>query len=337
MSDTILKQEACFLENFVFLIREKSIYLPTSEICIEKIKAATKYCDSILLDMECIMSGPKCDEFYLSEEEIQRQQEEQERLLREEEERIRREEERRIREAKERHQRAVTVETNATLELLKQVQPDPQQDKFNEVYYAYQAAATLAGEEAKVYNYEKDTAAVFISEMEAATKRWKEKSLEVKCRQRVDEIICETIEEMGYELIGENVSEKTSGATQPAAHLYAYDEDTAISVISANGQFTMEVVAIDEKDRSVTEKEADTLEKEMHAFCGDYETLLKRLEEKHVIHKSNVFHMPPSKRYARVINTSAYKKSASEKNRRKYTEDYMTPVSTKEKKHGKRK
>jgi len=276
------------------------------------------------------MSGPKCDMFSLSEEEVQRQQEEQARLLleeqrkiREEQERRRREEEKRKREEEEKKRRRIAADAEDTLQLLKALDTNPLKEEFQETYCEYRAAAVIAKEVAEEFEYSETNASLVIAKMCKDIEAWKEKSLLRSCAKRVNELIDETIEEMGYELIGEKTNEKED---QPMAKLYQYDENTAISVISLNGQFTMEVVERDDVDRAATEEEAEQLETHMEEFCEDYEKLKERLAAKQVIHSRNVFHMPPDKAYARIVNTSAYR---TKRKHRTYSEDYMKETTQK--------
>lgn len=254
------------------------------------------------------MSGPKCDVFCLNEEELKRQQLEQEKRLQEEQRRIREEEKRRLQVAKD---------TTETLKILQEMASNPLKEEFHEVYCQYQAAAVLAGQEADTFEYADSNASLVIAKMKADIDNWNEMSLACRCSKRVEEIIEETIEEMGYELIGEKESaaEKT-----PTATLYQYNDKTSISVIEANGQFTMEVVALDKVDRMITRQEAEQLESSMEDFCEDYERLKNLLASKNVINTKNIFHMSPSKKYARVVNTTAYQKK---RKKRVYSEDYM--------------
>jgi len=276
------------------------------------------------------MSGPKCDMFSLSEEEVQRQREEQKRLLLEEQRRIRaeqerrrREEEKRKREAEEKKRRQIAADAEDTLQLLKVLETNPLKEEFQEIYCEYRAAAVIAKEVAEEFEYSDTNASLVIAKMRKDIEAWKEKSLLRSCAKRVNELIDETIEEMGYELIGEKSNEKED---QPKAKLYQYDENTAISVISVNGQFTMEVVERDNVDRAMTAEEAEQLETQMEEFCEDYEKLKERLAAKQVIHSRNVFHMPPDKAYARIVNTSAYR---TKRKHRTYSEDYMKETTQK--------
>ena len=262
------------------------------------------------------MSGPKCDFFVLNEEEVGRQRREQEARLQAIQRKRQQEEQRKIRQQEERRKKIVKNETDETLELLQAISVDSKKKEFDEVYCEYSAVAELAGKEAECFVYSEEKASSFIDTMKHAMDDWKKEDLEHQCAKRVNEIIDETIEEMGYELIGEK---KSTNHTQTSAKIYQYDEDTVISVIESDGQFTMEVVAVDSVDRAVTQEEGVQLESSMVEFCKDYEQFMQRLAAKNVCNTKNVLHLPPNKMYARVVNASSYQKKRKKK---VYSEDY---------------
>lgn len=262
------------------------------------------------------MSGPKCDFFVLSEEEVERKRREQEVRLQAIQRKRQEEEQRKLWQQEERRKEIVNKETDETLELLKAMSLDSQKKEFDEVYCEYCAVAELVGKEAECFVYAKENASSLIDTMKRAMDDWKKEDMEQQCAKRVNEIIDETIEEMGYELIGEKTS---TNHAQASAKIYQYDGDTAISVIEADGQFTMEVVAIDSIDRAVTQEEGAQLESSMGEFCKDYEQLKQRLADKNVCNMKNVFHLLPDKKYARVVNTSSYQKKRKKK---VYSDDY---------------
>ena len=268
------------------------------------------------------MSGPKCDVFELGGEELRRQREEQERLRQEELKRLR-EEERRKMISGQADELFLKFSEMAKERTTEEKVNNSLKTEFEEVYREYRAAAKLAEVEADVFEFSEKNADLIIEKMQEKIEQWNELAFSRQCNCRVNEIIDETIEEMGYELIGERHNDNWK---QPLAKLYQYDENTAISVISTNGQFTLEVVTSDTTDRQITEKEAQMLEEHMKEFCVDYEELKKRLENKNLLRSKRVFHMPPSKAYARVVNTSLYKKK---RKTRKYGDDYVEEVKQK--------
>lgn len=309
------------------------------------------------------MSGPKCDDFFLSDWEYIQQQEEEERRFQEEkrrkrqeaarrmaEEKRRREEEARRRAAEEERRRREEEERRreeearrlaekqkrereqqfqsdvqelmAQLQQVEKARPESGAEEaeleqaFFDAYISYQAAAEGAGEEAISYEFSPKMASLMIENLQKETARLRELALAKRCRKRVNEIIDETIIEMGYELVG--VAEK-KGDVRTESRIYQYDKNTAISVIEENGQFTMEVVALDTQSRRATETEAQALEQKMRAFCDDYDKICERLEQDERLQRRSVFHMPPDKKYARVVNKNKYENT---NRRRKHSEDY---------------
>lgn len=268
------------------------------------------------------MSGPKCDTFVLSAEELRRQREEQERLRQEELKRIQ----------EEKRRREISGQADVLLERFlamartqedRSISDETLKHRFEDIYDEYRAAANLAEAEADTFEFSERNAEVIIAKMQEKIEQWNALALSRRCTLRVNEIIDETIEEMGYELIGERQSEDWK---HPSAKLYQYDKDTAISVISANGQFTLEVVTQDTADRPATEEEAAMLEEHMEVFCADYDKLKERLASKNLLETKSIFHLPPNKAYARVVNTSAYRKT---KRTRKVGSDYTEEANQK--------
>lgn len=288
------------------------------------------------------MSGPKCDDFFLSDWEYIQQQEEEERRF--QEEKRRREEEARRRAAEAERRRREEEEARRLAEEQKrereqQFQSDVQdlmaqlqqmentssqsgteetglEQDFFDAYLSYQTAAEEAGEEAISYEFSPKMASFMIENLQKETARLRELALAQRCQKRVNEIIDETIIEMGYELIG--VAEK-KGDVRTDSRIYQYDENTAISIIEENGQFTMEVVALDTQSRRATETEAQALEQKMRVFCDDYDKICERLAQDERLQRRSVFHMSPDKKYARVVNKNKYQNT---NRRRKHSEDY---------------
>lgn len=301
------------------------------------------------------MSGPKCDAIELEEQERKRQEKAylqrllkaQEKQRREvEEKRRQEEEERHLREAEKRRRLEAEVrerqEFDTSVEALYQEQlriqrqrekgrqQEEQQrqqeqnlrDRFYEALSLYKAAAVLAGKEPQQPVFDPFTAGDQILRMQKETEQLREQFLEQTCRREVNELIDQVITDMGYQVIAERITEADKGAQ---ARLYRYDENTVISVISVDGQFTMEVVAVDQKDRPVTREEADRLYGSMERFCEDYEKIRKKLLETGKVVSKNIFHMPPDRGLARVVNRSEYQELEK---RRRYGDDYTAETVT---------
>lgn len=141
------------------------------------------------------------------------------------------------------------------------------------------------------------------------------------CQREVCMIVEDTIQEMGYQLIGSKASDQSKSA------LYRYDDKTAIQVTDAMGQFTMEIVSMDVVDRAATKQEADELAKRMEQFCTDYRKIQGQLREKGLEIKNELFHLPPDSKFACIVNTSEYdlaQDKSIKKRSRRNAEDYET-------------
>lgn len=122
----------------------------------------------------------------------------------------------------------------------------------------------------------------------------------------ISEALDEVMAEMGYAVLGRRELTKKSGK-HLKKHLYHYGEHSAIDVTSTEeGQITMELGALDDRDRLPSEVEALTLSSEMDTFCEDFREIEKRLSEKGVRVGRRVSLAPPSTAYAQVINYRDY-------------------------------
>lgn len=268
------------------------------------------------------MSGPKCDYYELSNEYYIREQKRLERELREEAKRLRLEEERRKKEEKKKEEEQIKYANNFSNEMNKlsalleaadkEEELNSQKNSYDDIYSEYLALTKLL--EIEAIDFVKD-AASYTNAIEAVNKeyeRLKEELLNQRCRQEVNAIIDETIEKMGYELIADK---KSKSKKEYISSLYKYDDNTAISMMSVNGQFTLEVVALDQVDRIVSNDEAIMLENKMKDFCQDYDKLKDLLDNDERLQGHNIYHMKPSKEYARIINTSIYTPDKRRRNR----------------------
>lgn len=275
------------------------------------------------------MSGPKCDEIVLSkaeeeklrrfyEEQLQRErellcrmreEERRERLRLEEEEKRRREEERRrgeeAQKKKEQDYRDGVTDYMRKLQEMEQEQ-DAAREKFEEAFATYMAACAVAGEKPRTFVYEPGAGEKLEKELRAESERLREQAVADACEKQVDGWIDRTIEEMGYHIIGKR--EQTEG-TKALSKLYRYDEKTALHVIGVGGQFTMEIVATDDRERPLKETEKDELTGSMEHFCEDYKRIRNKLEESGKLEIKNVFHMPVDRKYAALMNESDYRKT----------------------------
>ena len=304
------------------------------------------------------MSGPKCDAIELAQREKQRRKEEYQKKLAARQEKIRARE-RAERERKQREEELIARERErkrqaeeaafrerqreeAFNELvrkeylsLQRFQEEREEKRrqqeeilglrkrFEEARCLYQAAAELAGKPAEEFSFAPERAKEQIGQMCRMAEAMQEQTVEKECRAQVNALIDKVITDMGYELM----AEKTCGGEEETrAGLYRYRGNTAISVIESNGQFTMEVVALDRRERLPRPEEAQALYETMGAFCEDYEKIKEKLEDSGQVVSTNIFHMPPDKRLARVINRETYE-TRSHGKKRKYDAEYTMTES----------
>lgn len=286
------------------------------------------------------MSGPKCDDFWLSfeeDEEIARA--EQERLAREaqrrheqklaEQHRRRQEAKRRMEEELQRKMEEQLRQEKEFDEGVDQIMLELELQEFLECVSMYEVAAEAAGIEPIEYELDANSWETQKEEINRQIEELKQIGHAKACKERVNEIIVETMVDMGYEVMAER--QVNQGVSM--AKLYDYGDDTAISMIAHNGKFTFEVVATDKKDRIVSPGEAMELEKKMQSFCNDYAKLMERLDRDKRLKRQEVFHKPANRKYARVVNSSVYHavESYSDKSKpvykKKYGEDYHKEVS----------
>lgn len=113
------------------------------------------------------------------------------------------------------------------------------------------------------------------------------------------------MEELGYQVVATKETVRKSGAVI-REHVFGYNEGTAIDIIEANGQITMEVVGIDHADREPSEEEKEYLEEEMESFCSLHKDIEDKLRARGVVMKARFQMNPPSKIYAQTININEY-------------------------------
>ena len=116
----------------------------------------------------------------------------------------------------------------------------------------------------------------------------------------------EVMTEMGYDVWGRKNITKKSGKSFTKS-LYHYGEDSAINVTCTdNGQITMELGAVDTKDRLPSDEETSLLTDRMVSFCEDFTEIERKLEARGVLVSNRIAMAPPSALYAQVINCNDY-------------------------------
>jgi len=122
----------------------------------------------------------------------------------------------------------------------------------------------------------------------------------------ISKCIDETMEEMGYNVLGSRHVTKKSGK-HFHHELFSYGDGTAVNVTySSDGRIAIELGGLDTVDRIPTEQESSHLCDEMERFCDDFKEIEKRLLEKGVVMTSRVAMLPPVVEYTQIINTSDY-------------------------------
>ncbi len=133
-------------------------------------------------------------------------------------------------------------------------------------------------------------------------------------QEYISQSIDEVMEEMGYSLFGERTAVKKSGKSF-RSELFSADDATAVNVTySSDGQITMEIGGLDNRDRPPTNAEAQSLVTEMEGFCSDYEKLLIGLGKRGVYISKLISKLEPNIDYAQIINTSDYDINYTESN-----------------------
>lgn len=174
-------------------------------------------------------------------------------------------------------------------------------DEFDELLSRYEYLVMDAGEVLKHFTFSEENLYKLKTEIERLNS--------IILSQKEQEYICQAVDEamieMGYELVGERSVTKKSGKKFRNG-LYVLEEGTAVNVTYADtGQISMELGALDTRDRMPLESEALELAEDMRSFCEHYANLEKRLLEKGVTTK-RISVLPPTVEYAQVINATDY-------------------------------
>lgn len=130
-------------------------------------------------------------------------------------------------------------------------------------------------------------------------------SIEARQQAYIKECLDETMEELGYSLVGKKESTNRRGESFQN-ELFSYGEGTVVNVtFASNGQITMELGGVDTEDRLPKYAESQKLVESMHMFCSDYERIEEKLEEKG-IKNERLSMMPPEEDFAQIINITEY-------------------------------
>lgn len=174
--------------------------------------------------------------------------------------------------------------------------------EYEEKLARYHAAAEELGIAPEAISFSADAVALLDGKLYALEQALQLRDEQAYLRQCVDE----TMEEMGYALIGSRELTRRNGKKY-RNELYLFDEGTAVSVTrSEDGQIVMELGGLGTENRLPTERESAALAVEMSEFCRDYDAIERRLKEKG-IEARRLSVLPPDTQFAQIINMSDYK------------------------------
>lgn len=120
-------------------------------------------------------------------------------------------------------------------------------------------------------------------------------------REIIAEAMDEAMEELGYDLIA-TLEPKGEVDVPIRAQVFSFSEGVGIQVVENEGRISMEVVGLGTNNRKPTEGESEYLEEKMEEFCNSFELLEKKLQEKGIVKSTVIHRLPPSKKYARILN-----------------------------------
>ena len=177
-------------------------------------------------------------------------------------------------------------------------------EALEELVILYNCLCTELGIVAEEFDIEKADYA-YIDDLIAKLEEQRE---DVAEEEYIQNCIDEVMAEMGYELCGNREVTKKSGKVIKN-ELYHFDEGCAVNVTyQGNGQITMELGGVDNKNRIPSKEESDKLVKDMEEFCDDFKEIEEKLHEKGVW-TNHISILPPAPEYAQIIDVSDYEMS----------------------------
>lgn len=137
---------------------------------------------------------------------------------------------------------------------------------------------------ADCFEYEKSRCEELTEQIKAETQRLENLQVEQMQNQLIYTASLDVLSEMGYELIGDNTLTKKSGITVKST-LLRLDNDTAINLTStSNGQYTFELVGVNNDGHYPTEAEITKLFELMCSKCHvDFATFKSKLAQKGIL------------------------------------------------------
>lgn len=176
--------------------------------------------------------------------------------------------------------------------------------EYKELSNRYEVLAKMNGHESQIKMIPfSEQAAIELKKLIAVEEAFAQAEAE---QAYITDTLNDVMSEMGYDIWGRKEVTKKSGKHFKKS-LYHYGADSAINVTYAdNGQITMELGAVDGRDRLPSSEEAAQLTEQMISFCDDFAEIERRLSERGVCIKSRIALSPPSATYAQVININDY-------------------------------
>ena len=173
--------------------------------------------------------------------------------------------------------------------------------EYEEKLARYRAAAEELGLSVESIPFSTDAVTILNGKLHTLEQALQLRDEQAYLRQCVDE----TMEEMGYALIGSRELTRRNGKKY-RNELYLFDEGTAVSVTrSEDGQIVMELGGLGTENRLPKEQESAALAVEMGEFCRDYDAIEQRLKAKG-IETRRLSVLPPDVQFAQIINMSDY-------------------------------
>ncbi|MBR5974819.1 MAG: hypothetical protein IK020_06510 [Clostridiales bacterium] len=142
-----------------------------------------------------------------------------------------------------------------------------------------------------------------IRNLERDVKELEKRVMEMAVQQEIARCIDETMEELGYHLIGEK-----NGDDDVVTSLYRFGDETGIRIRKGkDGKVTMRVVGVQTSGRKMNWTDAEII-KTQESFCGASPEIVKRLREKGVVPRrdGSAHKELPSVRYWKISSKEEY-------------------------------
>lgn len=178
-------------------------------------------------------------------------------------------------------------------------------EPFEEAYIQYRAMCNIMGQKPEHYYLNPETVEEDIKALQEKTEKLHEENMCMLESLEITRVFNEVMEEMGYKVLAtKEVAKKSGGKVQNT--IFSYGEGSGIHVMDSGSRITMEVVGLDDENRSVTEEDKEYLEEEQIHFCESFDEIEKELEKRGVVLKQRIRRLPPSKEYSAVMDMEGY-------------------------------